>query len=159
MDRVATDIVGPFPVTKNGNRYIVVIGDYFTKWMEAYAIPDFSAGTVAKKIVFEFFSRFGIPLDLHTDQGRNYESQLFSELCRLLEINKTRSSPYHPSSNGMIERFNATLLNMIAIHVDKHQRNWDENLALLTSAYRTCTHDSTGYSPNMLMLGRDGLQQ
>ena len=55
----------------------------------------------------------------------------------------------------MIERFNATLLNMIAIYVDKHQRNWDENLALLTSAYRTCTHDSTGYSPNMLMLGRD----
>ena len=54
MDRVATDIVGPFPVTENGNRYIVVIGDYFTKWIEAYAIPDFSAGMVAKKVVFEF---------------------------------------------------------------------------------------------------------
>ena len=108
MDRVATDILGPFPQSSSGNRYILLVGDYFTRWIEAYAIPEFSAKTVAEKSVYEFFSRFGTPLDLHSDQGRNYEASLFKEVCRLLEINKTRSSPFHPQSNGMIERSNKT---------------------------------------------------
>ena len=106
MDRVATDILGPFPQSESDNRYVLLMGD-------AYAIPEFSAKTVAQKLVYEFFSRFCTPFDLHSDQGRNYESQLFKEVCELLEVNKTRSSPYHPQSNGMIERFNRTLIDMM----------------------------------------------
>ena len=77
MDRVATDILGPFPQLKSGNRYILLVGDYFTRWIEAYAIPEFSAQTVAHKLVYEFFSRFITTFDLHSDQGRNYEATLF----------------------------------------------------------------------------------
>ena len=155
MDRVALDIMGPFPESNCGNRYVLVVGDTFTKWIEAYAIPDQTAKTVADKLVHEFISRFGTPLELHSDQGRTFESSLFKDVCKLLEIHKTRTTPYHPSSNGMIERFNQTLANMISSFVDTNQLNWDENLNLLTSAYRSCQHESTGFSPNFLMLGRE----
>ena len=155
LDRLATDIAGPFPLSDNGNKYILVVMDYFTKWVEAYAIPDSTAATVADKIVTEFISRFGIPLEIHSDQGRNYESHLFKQMCELLDITKSRTTPYRPQSNGMIERFNRTLLDMISSYVYDHQRNWDIHLPLLTMAYRSCEHDSTGYSPNYLMLGRE----
>ena len=154
MDRVATDIVGPFPVTERNNRYILVVQDQFSKWAEAYALPDFSAKTVTHRIVYEFISRFGAPLDLHSDQGRNYESHLYKEMCRLLEINKTRTSPFHPSGN-FVERFNSTLISMMTAYVSEDQTDWDIHLPLLTAAYRSCEHVTTGYSPNRLMLGRE----
>ena len=155
LDRVATDILGPFPVSKQGNKYILVVGDVFTRWIEAYPIPDQSAAVVAHRLVYDFFARFGLPLTLHSDQGRNFESNLIKEVCKLLEIRKTRSSPYHPASNGMIERFNQTLVNMIASYVDQRQEEWDVHLPLLTAAYRSCEHQATGYSPNYLMLGHE----
>ena len=155
MDRVAMDILGPFPISAKGNRYVLVIGDTFTKWIEAYAIADQTAPTIANVVVREFIARFGTPLEIHTDQGKNFESDLMHELCRLLEITKTRTSPYRPNSNGMIERFNKTLVDMITAFVDKKQTNWDENLPLLTSAYRSTEHESTRFSPNFLMLGRE----
>ena len=125
------------------------MGDYFTRWIEAYTIPEFSAKTVAQKHVYEFFSRFGTPFDLHSDQGRNYESQLFKEVCELLEVNKTRLSPYHPQSNGMIERFNRTLIDMIAVYTNQNQTDWDKHLPTLTAAYQSCVHKKTGYTPNL----------
>ncbi len=156
MDRVVTDILGPLPVSDRGNKYILLVGDQFTKWMEAYPIPDQTAETVAHKIVYEFISRFGAPLDIHSDQGRNYESNIFQQVCKLLQIHRTRTSPYHPSSNGQAERFNQVIVNMIAAYVDDNQRNWDSHLHLLTSAYRSCQHETTGYTPNiMLMFGRE----
>ena len=155
MDRVSTDIMGPFPVSERGCRYILVVQDQFSKWVEAYPIRDQSAETVARVLVHEFFSRFGVPLELHSDQRSNYGSELFKEVCKLLEIHKTRTTPYHPSSNGMVERFNHTLLNMISAYVSENQRDWDVNLSLLTSAYRSCSHGSSGLSPNLVMLGRE----
>ena len=155
MDKVATDILGPLPLSDNGMRYILVVQDHYTRWIECFAVPDQTAETVAHKIVFEFISRFGCPLAIHSDQGRNYEARLFKEICKLLEIDKVRSSPYHPQGNSQVERFNATLLGMISAYVDKHQRNWDVYLPLLTAAYRSCEHDLTNYSPNMMMLGRE----
>ena len=135
MDRVATDILGPFPVSDRGNRYVLLVCDQFTKWTEAYAIPDYKAHTVAAKLVDEFFSRFGPSLELHSDQGSTYESVLFKEVCKLLDIHKTRTTPFHPSSNGMVERFNRTLLDMIAMYIDENQKDWDCHLPLLTAAY------------------------
>lgn len=155
MDRVALDIMGPFPISNQGNRYVLVVGDVFTKWIEAYGIPDQTARTVANIVVNEFIARWGIPLEIHSDQGKTFESQLFQHVCQLLEITKTRTTPYHPSSNGMIERFNQTLVNMMSAYVDKKQENWDLNLSLLTSAYRSTIHETTGFSPNFLMLGRE----
>ena len=80
------DITGPFPTSDSGSKYILVVQDQFSKWVEAYAIKDQSAETVARVLVHEFFSRFGVPLELHLDQGSNYDSHLFKEVCKLLEI-------------------------------------------------------------------------
>ena len=74
----------------------------------------------------------------------------------MLDVHKTRTSPYHPSANGGVERFNTTLLNMVSAYVDKNQKDWDKHLPLLTAAFRTCTHRTTGYSPNMLIDAGEG---
>ncbi len=86
MERVAMDITGPFPVTTNGNRYILVIGDYFGKWFEAYPISDERAQTVADRFINEFVCRYGVPKTLHTDQGGNFMSRLMAEACRILGV-------------------------------------------------------------------------
>ncbi|KAI7809323.1 hypothetical protein IRJ41_005269 [Triplophysa rosa] len=131
MDRLHLDVLGPFTESKSGNRYILVIIDQFTRWVEAFPVPEQGAETTAKSLVFDFISRFGTPLEIHTDQGRNFESLLFTEVCRLLQVTKTHTTPYHPASNGQVERFNRTLLQMMRCYVDQNQRNWDEHLPLL----------------------------
>lgn len=114
LEIVAMDLTGPFPESPEGNRYILVVGDYFIKWMEAYALPDQEATTVAQKLVDEFFCRFSVPEQLHSDQGKQFESKLISATCQLLQVKKSRTTPYHPQSDGLIERFNRTLTNMLA---------------------------------------------
>ena len=154
MDRVAMDIIGPLPKTQQGNKYILVIGDHFTRWMDAYAIGDQTSHTIAGKLVKEFMCRFGIPLDIHTDQGKHFDSQLVHDICKLLQVKKTRSTAYHPESNGLIEKFNQTLGQLIRTHVLENQ-DWDEDIDLLMAAYRSTKHPATGYSPNYMMLGRE----
>ena len=114
MQRVAMDILGPLPVTAREKKYVLVVSDYFTKWVEAYPMPNMEAKTVAELFVNQFIARFGVPDILHTDQGRNFESLLMKETCQLLGVQKTRTSPYHPQSDGLIERFNRTLFNMLS---------------------------------------------
>ena len=121
MERVGVDVLGPFPVTDSGNRYVLVAMDYFTKWPEAYAVPDQSAATTAERLVEEMFARFGVPAELHSDQGRNFESQVFGEVCRRLGVHKTRTTPLHPQSDGLVERFNRTLATQLAILSSQHQ--------------------------------------
>lgn len=123
--------------------------------LEAYPLPDQQAERVAEKLVHEFMSRFGSPLDIHTDQGRNFESFLFKEICNLFEIKKTRSTSYRPCSNGVIEKFNATLQKMIHSFINKNVNEWDMYIGILLSAYRSMTHPATGFTPNMMMLGRE----
>ena len=96
MERIAIDILGPLPVTDKGNKYVLVAIDYFTKWPEVYAIPDQEATTVARVLVEGMFCRFGTPMELHSDQGRNFESAVFAEVCRLFGIHKTRTTPGYP---------------------------------------------------------------
>lgn len=109
MERVAIDIMGPLPMSKRGNKFVLVVTDYFTKWAEAYALPNQEAVTCADVLVKEFFCRFGVPYSIHSDQGRNFESGLFQEVCKLLDINKTKTTAYHPQSDGLVERLNRTL--------------------------------------------------
>ena len=116
------------------------------------AVPNQSAVTCANKLLNEVISRFGCPLTLHSDRGRNYESSIFTELCKLLEIKKTRTSVRNPRCNGQAERFNRSLLRMIKAYVRGEQENWGLNLGCLAAAYRACPHVSTGLSSNLLML-------
>ncbi len=155
LDRLSTDVLGPLPLTQRGNRYILVVTDHFSKWVELTATPDQTAQTCARIILNEVIARFGCPLSLHSDQGRNYESSLFAELCNLLEIRKTRTSPRNPKCNGQAERFNKTMIRMIRAYLKGEQRNWDLNLGCLAAAYRATPNDSTGFTPNLVMLGRE----
>lgn len=155
MERVAVDIVGPLPVTEQGNKYMLVAMDYFTKWPEVFAIPDQEAVTIARALVEGMFCRFGAPMELHSDQGRNFESAVFAEVCRLFGVSKTRTTPGYPQSDGMVERFNRTLLNALASFVDRHQKDWDLYIPFVMLAYRNAVHESTGTSPSLMMFGRE----
>ena len=96
--------------------------DYFTKWPEAYAIPDQEAETVVDALVGGMFSHLGVPETLHSDQGRNFESKVFASMCERLGIHKTRTTPLRPQSDGLVERFHRTLGQQLAILTSKHQR-------------------------------------
>ncbi len=154
MERIATDILGPLPTTKSGNKYILVVSDYFNRWAEAYSLPNQEASTIARILVDEWISRFGAPQSLHSDQGRNFESTLFVEMCQLLSIEKTRTTPYHPQSDGLVERLNRTLLTMLSIRACEKQDKWDEHLPLIMMAYRTSVHETTGFTPNVWSRGK-----
>ena len=110
---------------------------------------------MAELLAKEVVCRFGVPLLIHSDQGRNFESAVFTEMCRLLGIQKTRTTAYHPQSDGMVERFNRTIEDQLAKFVDYHQRDWDEHLPYLMLAYRSAVHESTGCTPAKIVFGRD----
>uniref|UniRef100_A0A0A9X4Z0 RNA-directed DNA polymerase n=1 Tax=Lygus hesperus TaxID=30085 RepID=A0A0A9X4Z0_LYGHE len=155
FERLCMDVIGPLPVTSQGNRHLVVVVDAFTKWPEAYAVPDLCAETVAKGLVDTVISRFGVPRELHTDQGRCFESAVFKEVMSLLGIHKTRTSPMHPRSDGQVERFNRTLIDMLAKVIDIRQDDWDLRLPFALLAFRASEHSSTSFSPAQLTLGRE----
>jgi len=155
MERLATGSLGPLPESESGNKYILVVSDYFSKWTEAFAMENMEAKTVAKLIVEEVTVRFGVPDTVHSDQGRQSESMLFQEMCFLLGIRKIRTTHYHPKSDGMVERFNRTLGTMLSAYVADHQRNWDSHLPYVMMAYRSTEQESTRFTPNMLMMGRE----
>ena len=141
--------------TPDGYRYILVIADYFSKWTEAFPIKDKCADTVADVLVDKIILRFGMPLVIHSDQGRELENGLMKSLCTLLGCVNTQTSPYHPVSDGMVERFNRTCLMMLSMFVNDRRDNWNELLPFVMHAYRTSVHESTGYSPFRLMMGEE----
>ena len=120
-----------------------LVVDYFTKWPEAHPLPNQEAATVAEALVKEYVCRFGVPLSLHSDQGRNFESNLFQEMCKLLGIRKTRTTPLHPQSDGLVERRNRTLEFQLSKFVSKSQSNWDHYLPFMMLALRSVTQEST----------------
>ena len=117
------------PETEKRDRYILVIADYFTKW--TVPIPDQEAATVASALIDRFIRVFGIPNEIHSDQGTNFESILFHEICDLLNMEKTRITPFRPKSDGMVERANQTIQNMLTAFIDPMQRDWDMFLSVV----------------------------
>jgi hypothetical protein len=155
LERCAIDIFGPLPKTKDGNSYVLVICDCFTRWTEAIPLPNQEAGTIAKAFVDHYVSRFGVPMVIHSDQGRNFTSKLFSDMCDLLQIHHTKSTPLHPQSNGLVERFNRTLATMLTMYCAENQSSWDKYLPQVMLAYRSSINSSTGQTPNKMVFGRD----
>ncbi|GFW14944.1 retrovirus-related Pol polyprotein from transposon 412 [Trichonephila clavipes] len=133
------------------------LGSYglLIKWPEAYPIPDQEASTIAQVLVQHWISRFVVPLQLHSDQGRNFDSAVCKRLCEILAIDKTRTTALHPQSDGMVERFNQTILNSLFLLVSSNQQEWDKKLPFFLLAYRSSVHETTGYSPSQLLFGRD----
>ena len=125
MERIHMYILGPLPVSKKGNKYLLMIVDQFTKWLECFPIENQTAEVVSKVLVDNVFSRLGCPIELHTDQGKNMDGNLVRQLCGLLQIAKTITTPYHPSSNGQVERYNRTILQTISCFLKSKQQDWD----------------------------------
>ena len=155
MQRVHIDIIGPLPRTKKGNSYIMTVQCAYTKWAEAYPLRNQRASTCARVLINDWIYRYGVPDSIHTDQGTNFESTLFQEMCEVLEINKTRTTSYHPAGNGQVENFNRTLKSLLKVRVTENTNTWDEYLGACLMAYRSSIHKSTGYTPFHLMFGRE----
>ncbi|PIK45091.1 Retrovirus-related Pol polyprotein from transposon [Apostichopus japonicus] len=123
MQRCAMDIMGPLPKSTRGNRYVLVIVTILLNG-EAYPMADMEAETVARLLVEQFICRYGVPMNYTPTRAGN-SSRSYLHMCRLLDINKTRTTPFHPQSDGMVERFNRTLAEMLSAVVAKDQLDWD----------------------------------
>ena len=154
-ERVATDLMGPFTETDEGFKWIMCIGDLFTKYCIAIPLKDMTAETVTSAFVSNWVSYFGVPLELHSDKGTQYESSLFSDTCALLGITKTRTTTMNPQSNGFIEHMNRTLCDMLNCVILENPFSWDTLIRFCSLAYNTSVHESTKETPSMLMYGRE----
>lgn len=152
---VAVDIL-EVPLSVSNNRYLLVVQDYFTKWAEAIPLRNQTAATVTTELV-NLFTKFGIPHILHSDQGRNFESTLLKQTLEAFGVSKSRTTAYHPQGDGMVERFNRSLLQLLRTYVEQ-ETDWERFLPLVLYAYRTTIHASTGASPFVLMFGRQPKQ-
>ena len=121
--RVSIDITGPHPRSSNSNIYILTLVDHFTKWAKAIPLRNHTAPTVARALITHVFSRFGAPRQLLSDRAPEFESELFTELMKWLEIQKLRTTAYHPACNGVVERFHRTLNSMLGKMVNDSQRD------------------------------------
>lgn len=155
LERMGIDIMGPLPRSTNGNKYILTIVDYFTKWIAALPLRNQEATTVANKLVEKFVSIFGVPKQIHSDQGTNFQSKVFREVCEILGSEKTRTTAFRPQSNGLAENANKTIQAMLSKFVSLNQKDWDTYLPVVTMAYNSSVHVSTGFTPSMLMYGRE----
>ena len=131
LDILATNILGSFLESIQGNKYVFAVTDYFMKWVEIFTVPNQSMVTCAKVIHHEVTGCYGCPYSIHSGQSWNYQSTIFTEMCQLLEIQKMRTSPGHPWHNGQVEHFNQTLISMIKSYLRGRQREWDRNLCSL----------------------------
>ena len=125
FERWEIDIVGPLPITREGNRYIVVAMDYFSRWPEVRPLKAANAETVATFIYEEIICRFGAPRILQSDRGTHFVNEVIQKLTKRFRVRHSLSSPYHPQSNGLVERFNKTLCEGIA-KVAEELGFWDQ---------------------------------
>ena len=140
--------------SKGGFENILVITDHFTRYAQAIPTRNQTANTTARVLFENFFIHYGFPSKIHSDMGANFTSKTIRKLCEIAGVKKTRATPYHPMGNGMVERFNKTLLNMLGTLKDHQKSDWKSHVPTLTHAYNAAVHDSTGYSPFYLMYGR-----
>ena len=131
------NIIGPLPRTARDIRYILTVVDHVTKHAEAYALQDQKAATVARVFLNEFVARSGVRYILHTDQGTNFESNLCKELCKMLGISKTRTSPYHPQYDGQVKRINRTIIELLVLNTANPKDTRGINLGLALMVYRS----------------------
>ena len=153
MELVHMDFLSIEP-SKGNIENVLVITDHFTRYAQAYPSKTQTAQATAKMLWENFIRHYGFPEKFLSDQGRNFESELISELCKLAQVEKVHTTPYHPMTNGQCERFNSTLCNMLGTLPEKEKADWKAHLSSMTHAYNCTQHPSTTYSPYFLMFGR-----
>lgn len=141
--------------SSSGIENVLVMTDVFTKFMQAVPTRNQRAETVAQVLVSEWFCKFGVPARIHSDQGRSFESSLIQQLCHLYQVEKSRTTPWHPAGNGQCERFNRTLHNLLRTLPSSRKDDWVSTLPQLLFCYNTTPHQVTGESPYFLMFGQE----
>uniref|UniRef100_A0A3P9K2N1 Integrase catalytic domain-containing protein n=1 Tax=Oryzias latipes TaxID=8090 RepID=A0A3P9K2N1_ORYLA len=150
--RIAMDVVGPLEKSSSGYKYILVICDYATRFPEAFPLRSIKTPKVIGDLV-QLFSRVGVPDEIITDQATNFTSGTMKQLQKELGIKRIRTTPYHPQTDGLVERFNQTLKQMLRKFVADTGRDWDKWLPFVLFAYREVPQASTGFSPFELLYG------
>jgi transposase InsO family protein len=146
MERLHLDLTGPHVRSKRGCVYILTCIDPFTKYAEAIPIRDNTATTVDRVLMEEIYPRYGLPLSICTDLGKEFENCATQELGSQLGITKLRATAYKASTNGSIEQLHRTINSMVGKVISEHQKEWCELLPSVMTAYRASRHDSTGIS-------------
>ncbi|KAM9985839.1 hypothetical protein ACTFIZ_002137 [Dictyostelium cf. discoideum] len=155
-DLVAVDFVGPMKTPSiAGNKYIIVFSDYVTKWVEAVATPDCTAETTAIHYFNLIISRHGCPKRLLSDCGTSFLNKVISNVNEVFKVKKVNTSPYHPQTDGLVERFNKTIVIMLKSFTQEVHTMWDLYLDSCLFAYRISVHASTGSSPFSMIYGRE----
>ena len=152
---VAMDLQGPFPETENGDRYILSLICMFSGWPEAFSVPDKSADTVARVLLEEFISRHSCPETLLSDLGTEFCNDVINILSRKMGIVRAKTTPYHPQTNGKVERLHRVINDIIAKRVAENQLDWHKHLPAALFAIRTSVHTSSRFSPYFLVHGRE----
>ena len=154
-DTIAMDILGPFPVSENGKRWILTVIDTFTRWPVAIPIKDRSSATVAYAIYKHWVCEKGVPLKIVSDQAREFISKGVKQLGAYLGTAMLTTSGYNPTGNSSVERFHRYLNASLSIVYEKVLANWDEFLPSVIFSYRASKNDTTGHTPFFLEHGRD----
>ncbi len=152
FERIGMDLVGPLPKSARGHEHILVIVDYATRYPEAIPLQKATAKAIAHEL-FMLCSRVGIPAEILTDQGTPFMSQLMADLCRSLKVKQLRTTVYHPQTDGLIERFNQTLKQMLRHVVAEDSRDWDLMLPYVLFGIWGVPQASTGFTPFELLFG------
>ena len=152
FSRIIIDCVGPLPKTKSGNEYLLTVMCASTRFPEAIPLRNIKTKNIVKALV-KFFTFVGLPKSVQSDQGSNFMSGIFQQVMHELGITQYKSSPYHPESQGALERFHQTLKNMIRSYCFDTEKDWDEGIHLLLFAVRESVQESLGFSPFELVFG------
>jgi len=150
---ISMDFLGPLPVTSHGNKYILVVNDYATRFVCAFGLPSADAPTVAETLVERIFLEYGPADKILSDRGSHFHNALVEAILQLFMVRQVFSSGYRPQTAGITERMNQTLLGILAVYVDRHQRDWDRLLPYVLFAYRTLYNPVVKNVPFYLLFG------
>ena len=155
FEKITIDVLGPLPLTARRNRFCLCVMDQFTRFPMIFAIPNQKASTVATILLERVFLENGFPAVLLSDRGSNFVSELITALLALFKVRKLTTLAYRPQANGLVERFNHTLVSMISHFVTTDQRNWDMLLPYVLFAFRSAPQSTMKFSPFYLLYGRE----